>query len=275
MEANYQHFVYVYRDKTGNPVYFGQGKRATRPASHKKGSHNISFDRWLKSQGGHHKVEVIGPLGSKDMADAIETALISACIPALALQPTFFNLHKGRSVFRFRPFGMPDKYADRTVETLGKQELAGLCRAHGPIMFVRINQEEFNDGPGRVGYNLATPPSDAEIKARVEAWWQVKNRVPTWTLQRESSPALLIGVTGGPGTQLVIGSAWVDRSRWSLAQTEKNGLLKVPLSGASLDAARLRGRPIALEVGLIFNSFRHSQFRILTVDGFEHKAKAQ
>jgi hypothetical protein len=70
------YFVYVYRDRSGNPVYFGQGLRAQRPADHLVNSHNRAFGTWLAEELGQYRVEIIGPLGSKVMADAIETALI-------------------------------------------------------------------------------------------------------------------------------------------------------------------------------------------------------
>src|SRR5450631_3353992 len=122
MAKSSEHFVYVYRDEEGNPVYFGQGKHAARAASHKKGTHNEALERWLATKA-HHSIEVIGPVGRKEMADALETALISACLPAQALRSKFFNQHKGRSEFRFRPFGVPSKYADRITELVDRSEL--------------------------------------------------------------------------------------------------------------------------------------------------------
>lgn len=282
MASESEHFVYVYRDKNGNPVYYGQGKRATRPGRHESGTHNALFDNWLKKQNGQHRVEIIGPLGSKDMANAIESALISACLPASALRKTFFNVHPGSSIYRFRPYGVPKKYVERTTQVLNKRDLSVLCREHGPLMFVRINQADFAgdaDHPARRGYDLSSPPRDDEILARIEAWWQVASRVRDWHANPKSSPALLIGVTGGPGSQAIIASARIAKARWLTAETSPGGLLKIPLlskssADRSLDVAGLRGRPIAADAGLRFNSFRHSQYRILTQRGFQHESQA-
>ena len=273
MQSEKEHFVYIYRDKSGNPVYFGQGKHATRPTSHtgKLGSHNKSFDAWLKSQAGQHKVEVIGPLGNKVMADAIETALISACLPAQALKKSFFNVHKGNGDYRFRPYGVPDSYAARTTRTLNLSELDAIRRrVKGTLMFVRINQKDFDDGPGRKGYDLTSPPTDGEIRARIEAWWQVAAKTAAWAENPATSPALLLGVTGLPGAQTIIASARIHRRQWRTAERGPNGLLKIPLMPGNLDAERLRGRSIDASVDLRFNAFRAAQFRILGPQGFEH-----
>jgi hypothetical protein len=205
------------------------------------------------------------------MADAIETALISACLPAQALKKSFFNVHKGSNDYRFRPYGVPESYAARITETLALAELNVIQRkVKGTLMFVRINQKDFDDGPGRKGYDLASPPTDAEIRARIEAWWQVAARAETWAKNPASSPALLIGVTGLPGAQTIIASAKVDRSQWLVAERGPKGLMKMPLTLGSLDEERLRGRPIDASIALKFNSFRAAQFRILGPKGFEH-----
>ncbi len=80
-----QYFVYVYRDQSGNPIYFGQGINAPRANSHVGASHNEELDTWLKANPGKYRLEILGPLGNKDMADAVETALISACRAAGSL----------------------------------------------------------------------------------------------------------------------------------------------------------------------------------------------
>ncbi len=264
-----EHYVYVYRDGRGNPVYFGQGREALRPGSHEAGTHNAGLAKWLEEQKGQHRVEIIGPLDSKAMADAIETALISACLPATALSHAFFNVHKGASRFRFRPYGVPLEFADRTFHPLFSDDLKAIAAETGKLLFVYVGQKDFVGEESRRGYDLATPPSDSEIQSRIEAWWQVANRVGGWVAEPTTSPALLVAVTGGPGRQSIIASAAIDQARLAQAERLEGGLLKVPLVSASLDAAGLRGRPIDKTVGLKFNSFRHSQFRVFSAAGIE------
>ena len=265
-----EHFVYVYRDQNGNPVYFGQGKLAARAGSHRSRTHNTKLKALLDAQGSAMSLEVIGPLGSKPLADAIETALISACKPAKALCD-LCNEHKGPTIFRFRRFGVPDRYASRTTQLLELGELKKLARSRGPLMFVRINQKDIVADDPRRGYDLSSPPHDDEIRRRIEAWWQVAGRVDGWAADNTQSPAILIGVTGAPGSQMVIASAAVDRRAWRRTEVARGGLMKIPLKSKSLDEANLRGRPISPETGLRFNAFRQAQFQILNRSGFEPK----
>jgi hypothetical protein len=275
MSKTDEYFVYLYRDKKGSPVYFGQGKDILRATSHKNKSHNEEFDKWLKSASGKTaKLELIGPLGSKAVADAIESALISACKPAQSLR--IFNKHPGNGIHKFRPFGVPFRYAERTMQILEKKELIAVSKKYGSTMFVRINQEDFSTQKGQLsGYDLASPPSDLDIKTRIEKWWQVNARSVFWSSNPSQSPGLLLGVTGSPGSQFIIGSARIDTTQWGQAEIWKGGLLKIPLlkTDSRLDAEALRGRPISREIGLTFNSFRHSQFRIFSNEDFEHLTK--
>jgi hypothetical protein len=55
---------------------------------------------------GKVSVEICGPFRSADDALSVETALISAHRPDL-------NVNPGRTVWRFRPLGVPKKFADR------------------------------------------------------------------------------------------------------------------------------------------------------------------
>ncbi|MDH6165524.1 hypothetical protein M2282_000652 [Variovorax boronicumulans] len=263
------YFVYVYRDAQGCPVYFGQGKRAMRPGSHFIKTHNKALEAWLEKHGQTARLEVVGPLGSKEMADAIETALISAYGPLKGGQP-FFNEHGGKSIHRFRPWGVPNKFASRTVQPLDAKAMMRAVRDHGPLLFVRINQTSFDDAEERPGYDLAAPPPDEKIRARMECWWQLRSRLDGWVKSPSTSPKLLVAVTGGPGNQSIIASARINAGAWDNVPRIKSGLVQVPLRGKSIDAAGLRGRPIAKDVGLWFGSFRHQQYRILDSKGFAH-----
>lgn len=263
-----QHYVYMYRDLHGNPVYFGKGMGSERPADHMAGTHNRGLGEWLEANPDGYQVEVIGPLGNETIATAVETALISACKPSSRLADTFFNLSSGPTEFRFRPWGVPREYAHRLTRPLDRHELHALAASIGTIMFVLITRRRFEEIDGRSQYDPANPPSDSAIADRVEARWQVANRLRAWVDDPLSSPALLIGVYGPPGRQQVIASMSIDRSAWAGAENFGNGLLRVPVRRENLDAFELRGRPIAVAVGLNFNSFRHQQFKLMGPNDF-------
>lgn len=264
MPTKSEYFVYLYRDAGGNPVYVGQGKSPNRAISTSRGK---TFKGWLEANRGKFKLEVIGPLHTRALADAVESSIISACLPATALN--MFNIHPGRSQYQFRPFGVPTKYADRTAIELGEKELKQLAKKLGNLLFVRINQTHFTDGPGRLGYDLANPPNNDQIRARIEAWWQLNNRLEAWSSSPSNSPAVLIGVTGGPKTQSVIASAAIAGNKWTQVEHGKRGLIKVPLKNKSLDHGDIRGCRIAPEVGLKFSRFERDLFRIYTPQGFQ------
>jgi len=262
------YFVYVYRDRDGNPAYFAQGLRALRPADHFENSHNRKFSDWIAEQGDQYRVEIIGPLGSQIMADAIETALISACLPSKALERSFFNVSRGLSQYRFRPYGVPEAFASRITLRIGAPEFEKAGKEFGPILFVRINQHTPDVGNAAPGYDLANPPSDEQILARVVGWWQIGRFLPLWQANPELSPALLVGVTGGPSSQVIISSSEIDRARWDQVQVREHGLVQVPVVGTGIDAARLRGHGIDSKFGLRFDRARHAFFRIFDEGGF-------
>lgn len=270
MDKVSEYFVYLYRDASGNPVYVGQGKHAERATVHESKSHNPRLRDWLTAQKREATLEVIGPLHSKEMANAIETAVISACLPSSALKKIFFNVHKGESAHRFRPFGVPSEFAGRTVHPVKKVELMALSEKFGRVLFVRINQLDF-EADGRLGYDLASPPSDEDIRPRIDRWWQLSSRVSKWATSPSTSPGLLLAVTGGPSAQSIIASALIDTKEWGSAEQGAGGLLRIPLKESSLDAEKLRGRPIPKEFGLRFGPWRQQQFRLFSPTGFEHE----
>ena len=276
MEMNAQFFVYVYRDANSNPVYVGQGTHVERAVAHQAGASNLRFRAWLETNERQAQVEIVGPLGSKEMADAVETALISACKPAAALKNKFFNDHPGVSAYAFRPLGVPAELAARTTQPIGTEELAQVVQEYGPLLFVRVNNKPgINEAEGVVpGYDLANPPTDRQIAHRMREAWQVAPYIPGWMREPDTSPALLIGVTGGPGAQTIIGCAPIDRAGWSEAKRIEKNLVIVPLIGSSIDVVQLRGRPILRDVGLVFNAFSHSQFRLFGPEGFVAKPSA-
>jgi hypothetical protein len=262
-----EHFVYVYRDRAGNPAYFGQGSQASRPAEDLVNPRRQTFGAWLAEQQGQHRIEMIGPLESKEMADAIETALISACASSTVLSRTLFNADPGDARFRFLRYGIPQQFAERAARRLGRDDFDELTRRHGTLMFVRIDQldPDTERGPG-----LAHSPDDAGIRARVEGLWRVGPYLKHWTAAPAQSPVLLVGVTGGPDAQVVISSSFVDRTRWAETAAGRDGLVRIPLLDQDIDALQLRGRPIAVEFRLRFERARAGHFRIFETSGFDH-----
>jgi len=234
--ANDEHYVYLYRDYRGRARYVGYGRQSERARSHLGGSHNEGLNAFLADR--EYRLEIAGPFGDAETGLAVETALISA------LQPEF-NIDPGASRWRFRPLGVPLQFAERQVasELTLDDVLEAQGNARMPVIFVIVSGIDFPDS--RVGYDPASPPSDDQIRARVEAWWQLQRFVPEWGAQPESSPGLLVGVNGSPGGQTIIASLRIDRGGWADAQADSGGLLRIPLlDPADLDAFSLRGRRI-------------------------------
>jgi hypothetical protein len=260
-----QHFVYVYRDLDGNPIYFGQGFGAARPADHLGGSHNPEFAEWLSRNVGRYRLQVMGPLGSKQMADAVETALISACKPASDLK--LMNVQPGVGKFMFRSYGVPEDLSSRIAEPLGHKELREVVRQFGPIMFVMVHQREH---PLR--FDPARLPEDSVIRERIRGWWQLGKYRQQWIKDRNQSPGLLVGITGVGGSQIVIAAAKIDADGWPQSQRIDGNLYQVPLLPSDgLDAAGLRGRPIQSDFHLKFDRARYGHFRIFGSGGFSHE----
>jgi hypothetical protein len=206
----------------------------------------------------------MGPLGSKTMADAVETALISACKPATQLR--LMNVQPGVGAFMFRSYGVPDELAHRIAEPCGHEELTALVEACGRMMFVKVHQKEH---PLR--FDPANLPDDDVIRQRIQGSWQIGSYREQWIKNADLSPRLLVGVTGVGGSQIIIASAKIDVEGWTSVQPEPGNLYKVPLVPAdSLDAASLRGRPIRSDFELKFDRARYGHFRLFGSGGFMH-----
>lgn len=254
------HYVYLFRDPRGIPLYAGYGRDSRRATSHLTGSHNQALARAIKLRG--VTLEIAGPFDSEQTGRAVETAVMSALHPRL-------NVAEGDSQWRFRVLGVPAEYADRLVEPglLRRDFLArSVVRERCPVVFVLITEENLRDGRG--GYDPANPPSDDRIRDRVEAAWQLGRRAVEWERDPTSSPRLLVGVTGPPAARTVVASLFIDRELWGSSNRHGDGKVSIPTSGpADLDALRLRGRRLSAEAGISFGSWTHQQFVILFADG--------
>ncbi len=171
-DREHNHFVYLYRNKDGSPLYVGYGESPQRAISHISKTHNVELEKHLKK--GRYNLEIAGPFESRDIALTVETALISA-------MRTTCNVAQGQNRWRFRPLGVPLDQAERPHEE--KLTFAELKEKAGkkylfPVLFVRINDEFFEED-GRPGYDLSNLPPDKDILARIDRWWQLANRSTT------------------------------------------------------------------------------------------------
>ncbi|MGH7411710.1 MAG: hypothetical protein ACREJ6_11720 [Candidatus Methylomirabilis sp.] len=262
-----EHFVYIYRDERGRPRYVGYGRFTTRATSHLTGSHNPELNTFLADQ--RFRVEIAGPYESEQAGRAVEIALISILQPDL-------NVDLGPSAWRFRPLGVPAAYVDRwTQRELLLQDFIDAQGARPvPVLFVIVTDEDFADG--RIGYNAATPPTDSQIRERVEKWWQLRKYLGKWMAAPDDSPGLLVGVHGRPGAQFVIASMLIDRDKWAAAEGKRQGKIRIPLSDPSnLDAHRLRGRRIARAARLAFGNWPSQFYVVLGRDAVTHGGRRQ
>jgi hypothetical protein len=132
-------------------------------------------------------IEVAGPFASEAEGRAVETSLISALI-------TKFNVAQGDLNARFRPLGVPAEFAERlSLPPLQRTEFfSAQGNAPMPALFVIVGAKDFDDG--REGYDLANPPTDEKVLARVEKWWQLRRYLPDWAKAPDESPGILIGI---------------------------------------------------------------------------------
>jgi len=259
------HYVYLYRDKRGRPQYVGYGKDVTRATIHLTKSHNLKLADFVGAN--EFAIEVAGPFKSKKIGLLVETTVFSALKPK-------FNVAKGQWEARFRPLGVPVAFAKRlSMPALQRRDFLKFQKMKPlmPVLFVTIGDKKFSDG--RPGYDPAHPPSDKQIKKRVEKWWQLSRLVPHWTKKPKESPGLLIGINGRPGSQIVIASLRIDRKAWGDKKRCRNGgggKVSVPLLSTpelDLDAFNLRGRWVDRKAELAFSNFPSDFFIVLRPDG--------
>ncbi|MCG9755436.1 hypothetical protein L1D40_09445 [Shewanella insulae] len=244
------HFVYIYKGSRGEIHYVGYGKEDVRAVSHQSKTHNSELAKLIKTN--KFSLEIAGPFEDERMARAVESALISAIDP-------FCNKKQEKKEWRFRPIGVTPSLAERPTERpLNRKDFLG---SEGTTLFVRISAKDFAD---RKGYSLSSPPSDKAVMERVQKYWQLGRYLPDWIESPEASPSLLIGVTGSPGSQMVIASMEIDTTQWDNLEIGKGGLIQIPLKDQSeLDALNLRGRRIDIAAGLKFGGFRSEFYKIL------------
>lgn len=263
-----KHYVYLYRTKTGKPLYVGYGASVKRSSAHLgKRAHNKQLSQALR-QHPNYTLEISGPFGDEHSARAVETALISA----YKSEVTLCNVNKGHHAWRFRRLGVPDKLAQRLDKpALNASALKSLAQRAGGLILVSINDRDLGDG--RPGDLLANLPSDALIAERVDRYWQLLGYASrTWRDTPANSPGLLVGVSGSGGARMVVASIQIDRWGWakSINASGKGGLLCIPHDNnklGGLDRYQIRGRRIDVGAGVEFGRFRHETFIVLDDTG--------
>lgn len=252
------HHVYVYRDIKGKIRYVGYGRKIDRATSRNRSAAMLAF-----LAQGKYTLEMAGPYGSKEAGIAVETALIAMVRPDL-------NSRKapGPTHLQFRPLGVPETFSKRlAAPQLSKADLIAKELAC-PMLFVRIGNLNFEGDDPRRGYSLDKPPSDPEILARMDRWWQLGRHVNIWKTSPQLSPKILVGVTGPPAHRIIIGAVAIDQKGWRTAEPIKGKLYKIPtLARPNLDAHKLRGRLLSPDIDIKFGSIMSQFFVILECDG--------
>lgn len=255
-----RHYAYIYRDEKGKVRYVGYGKGLDRPTSLNRSKPMKNF-----LGQGKYTLEIAGPYGSRDTGLAVETALIASLRPDLNSSRA-----PGQTRYQFRPLGIPESFSKRLDDVpLNTEKLVKIGKGRAcPFLFVRIGSQALEGDDARKGYSLSKPPSDADILARMDRWWQLGRYVEIWKSHPQKSPRVLIAVTGPPSHRIIVGAVKIDQDGWRAAKPERGQLYKVPtLKTRRLDAYGLRGRRLSPEAKIKFGAIRPQFFVILNRDG--------
>ncbi len=256
-----EHFVYLYRDQAGNPLYVGRERKSARSVSHTgEGAHNDGLTSALASVN-TYVIENAGPFGTRDVAALVEAALISALANTPSVEKHLQNRIGGVAAGIFRPLGVPPDLAKRPLlPPITADELKKLSKGK-PVLLVYVGSKTLG---GREGVDLARIPSDFAIQERIVRWWQLNSRMSAWRASPELVPAILLGVSGTPRHRIVVGSMQIHTALRNLPWKQTpGGLSEVPVrSHPKLDFAKLRG--LRLEPGLAkFGPVRSMFFKIV------------
>jgi hypothetical protein len=252
------HYVYLYRDLKRSALYVGYGAHHRRASVHSTKSQNNELNKYLNNK--KYTLEIAGPFHSEIAGRAVETALISALHPR-------FNIQPGSTEYRFRPLGLPNRFADRLIlSALNRRDFfEKLGRAAAAVLLVYVGDQDFEDQ--RQGYNPANPPEDRQILERMNRWWQLGRYLKGWRKNPSQSPVVLIGLTGRPSNRFIIGAVKIDQEKWHSA-IPNGGFYSIPTAGPSnLDACGLRGRRISPIAKLKFGALASQFFIILKRNG--------
>ncbi|MDQ1248383.1 MAG: hypothetical protein QG597_2755 [Actinomycetota bacterium] len=253
--AHDEHYVYLYRTKTGTPKYVGYGRDGERPLEHPGASHNDKFRAFL--DGSDYSIEIAGPFRDREEGLNVESVLISALAPE-------FNIAPGNSK-RFRPLGVPDAYAQRP--SLPPLSLSDIGRKTGGALIVYLAAGDFLSD-GRRKFSMANPLDD-DVLSNIRGRWDVERHRDEWLADLESSPQVLVGVHG-PKVQhrFIVGATPIDSKRWFEEELRAPDIRRrwfIPLlDPLELDACHLRGRRIS---GASFGQFSWMLHKWIDGDG--------
>ncbi len=247
------HFVYIYRDASGKTCYVGYGQSNAQAFENMAQTYNKRLRELVNSKS--LTLEIAGPFDSQATALAVESALLSALLPAV-------ESARGQTIHRFRPLGVPPQYAERVaMAPLTSDDLIEILDAQNSPSFLCVHLANIDfvgaDGIARRGYDPANPPSDEEIANRVKGWWRLETKLAEWQRHPMQSPAILLAIHGDIDNQFVFASLATDRDSWDKAARDAadETLYEVPVKeNLGLDVAGVRGRRIARKVGLKFNA---------------------
>lgn len=229
-----EHYVYLYRFRSGVPAYVGYGASPARATSHLAGSHNPDLAAWLG--GGEWEVSIAGPYRDETEGRRVEAALISALSPR-------FNRVAGDGP-AFVPVGVPPELSERpSMPALAPDEIA---RRVGGALFVFVKSGADRLSDGRVRFDPAHP-DDEVIVEQVRGRWALGPLLDGWTFDPASSPRVLLGVNGPVKARFVVAALPVDVDAWGDPGLKVPGLARwyVPLAARTeLDVSGLRGRRV-------------------------------
>jgi hypothetical protein len=251
-----EHFVYIYRSRSGAIKYVGYGAEVSRAMSHSGGSHNDHLREWLAE--GKFDLNIAGSYRDEQEGKAVEAALISALSPE-------FNRSPGQGP-KFVPVGVPPELGDRqSLEPLTASDIGLLC---GGALIVYLAPGDFLKD-GRRKFDPATP-LDADVVSNVEGMWDLGKHIKDWAAAPAEAPQVVVGVHGrNPKHRFIVGALAIDGSQWAQEEffVKDRNRWRVPLQDPSnLDVAELRGRRVS---DIKFGQFSWQLHQWIDADGVQ------
>ena len=233
-----KHFCYLYREpKTQKILYVGYG---TDPQRAHTAGHNAEVEA-LGKDGVGIEIWIAGPYESERAARNVEAALVSAIGPEL-------NRIEQPGI-KFRPLGMPVHLFERRGLPILDVHKVGQFAGGAIVVYCNFDSELKSGKPKLTLTNF----SDDVVFDNIQDHWWVKNFIPGWVEQPETSPKTLVAVQGPKNDRVIVGSARIDVNGWGSTPAAEwdPRVHRIPLHRESgLDNHELRGR----RINVTFNS---------------------